>query len=236
MTPPVLDMPTPSPAGGTKRLFWGTLAVWFGTMVAIRILHELRRIPWVNDNLMLFTGLLLIYVPLAVLWKRKERLDFFEPTFLRVLRSLIWVLVLCAAIFPLLEVADRYFQAWFFHRHYVGGNYKGLARTFLFQLLLVGLPEEFFYRGYMQAQLNRVWTKRVSLFGAPVGWSLLATSALFALSHSLITFQWWHFSIFFPSLAFGWLKEKTGAITAGAVFHALCNVYSLWVALNYRPG
>jgi membrane protease YdiL (CAAX protease family) len=236
MTPS--DSPVPPNAGpletAKKQLLRQTLWVWFGTMLAIRLLHEGRRISWINDNLMLLTGLVLLYVPLAVLWRRKEKQNFFETSFAQLLKSLFWVLALSAAIFPILEIGNRYFQEIAFHRHYVGGHYRGLARAALFQFFLVGIPEEFFYRGYLQTQFNRIWEKRIRLLGTPVGWSLLFTSALFALSHRLITFQWWHFSIFFPSLAFGWLRERTGAITAGALFHALCNVYSLWVAMNYR--
>lgn len=223
-----------NPDQANQRLFRQSLWVWFLTILAIRLFHELRRVSFINDNIMLLTGLVLIYVPLWVLWRRKERLDFFESSFHQLLKSLGWFLLLAAIVFPLIEVGNRFFQDFAFHRHYVGGNYRGMAQAALFQFLLVAIPEEFFYRGFLQVQFNRIWGRPWRLFGAPVGKSLFFTSFLFALSHSLITFQWWHFAIFFPSLAFGWLRERTGAITAGSLFHALSNVYSLWVALNYR--
>lgn len=232
MNPP--DEQPATPALDTRALFRQTLWVWFFTMLATRGLYELQRIRFFQENMMLFTGVLLIYVPIFVLWRRKERMDFFEASGPQLLRSLGWFLLLSAIVFPVIEVGNRWFQAEFFHRHYVGGNYQGLAKAALFHFLLVAIPEEFFYRGYMQTQFNRIWGRPFRLFGAPVGWALLFTSLLFALSHSMIVLRWWHFSIFFPSLAFGWLKERTGAITAGALFHALCNVYSFWVALNYR--
>ncbi|KAB2842961.1 CPBP family intramembrane metalloprotease [bacterium] len=232
MNPPAEHPATP--ALDTRALFRQTLWVWFFTMLATRGLYELQRIRFFQENMMLFTGVLLIYVPIFVLWRRKERMDFFEVSGPQLLRSLGWFLLLSAIVFPVIEVGNRWFQAEFFHRHYVGGNYQGLAKAALFHFLLVAIPEEFFYRGYMQTQFNRIWGKPLRLFGAPVGWALLFTSFLFALSHSMIVLRWWHFSIFFPSLAFGWLKERTGAITAGALFHALSNVYSFWVALNYR--
>ncbi len=232
MNPPA-EQPV-RPALDTRALFRQTLWVWFFTMLATRGLYELQRIRFFQENMMLFTGVLLIYVPIFVLWRRKERMDFFEASGPQLLRSLGWFLLLSAIVFPVIEAGNRWFQAEFFHRHYVGGNYQGLAKAALFHFLLVAIPEEFFYRGYMQTQFNRIWGRPFRLFGAPVGWALLFTSLLFALSHSMIVLRWWHFSIFFPSLAFGWLKERTGAITAGALFHALCNVYSFWVALNYR--
>ncbi|MFO1463190.1 MAG: type II CAAX endopeptidase family protein [bacterium] len=218
----------------SRGLLRQTLWVWFFTMLALRGLYELQRIPFFRQNMMLFTGVLLIYVPVLVLWRRRERLDFFEETPSALGRSLFWFALLAAIVFPLLEIGNRWFQGRFFHLHYVGGSYQGLAKAALFQFLLVGIPEEFFYRGYLQTMLDRVWGRPWRLFGAQLGWALPVTSFLFALSHSLIVLRWWHFSIFFPSLAFGWLKEKTGSITAGALFHALSNVYSLWVAMNYR--
>lgn len=218
----------------TRALFRQTLWVWFLAMLATRGLYELQRIPFFQENMMLFTGVLLIYVPIFVLWRRKERIDFFEVSWPQLGRSIGWFLLLAAIVFPVIELGNRWFQATFFHRHYVGGHYEGLAKAALFHFLLVAIPEEFFYRGYMQTQFDRIWGRPFRLFGAPIGWALPFTSFLFALSHSMIVLRWWHFSIFFPSLAFAWLRERTGAVTAGALFHALCNVYSFWVALNYR--
>jgi hypothetical protein len=62
------------------------------------------------------------------------------------------------------------------------------------------------------------------LFGATVGPGLLMTCIIFAFGHSIVEFQWWHFAIFVPSLAFGWLRAKTGDVMAGAFFHAWCNI------------
>ncbi|HKY63465.1 MAG TPA: type II CAAX endopeptidase family protein [bacterium] len=233
MTPPLAPSPA-QPEFDSRRLLRQTLWVWFFTMLATRGLFELQRIPFFRQNLMLFTGILLIYVPVLVLRKPGNRIDFFEKSFGQLLKSLGWVLLVSAIVFPLIELGNRFFQDWAFHRHYVGGNYRGLGKAFLYHFLLVGIPEEFFYRGYMQTQLNRVWGRNWRLLGVAVGKALPITAFLFALSHSMIMLQWWHFAIFFPGLLFGWFRERTGAITAGALFHALCNVYSFWVALNYR--
>lgn len=226
--------PAPAPVFSRKRLLKRTLAFWFLTMLAIRFFHELRRIPFFNDNISLFTGIILIYSPVLILMRDKERLTFFEGSLREVVSSVLWFLLAAVAVFPVLETLNRYFQAYVFHRYYVGGHYQGLASFALFQFLMVAIPEEFFYRGYLQPQFNKIWGKPYRFLGAEFGMGLFFTSFIFALSHSLITFQWWHFSIFFPSLVFGWLREKTGAITAGALFHALSNVFSFWVALNYR--
>ncbi len=97
-----------------------------------------------------------------------------------------------------------------------------------YHLFFVALPEELFYRGYVQSRLDDVWSPRWRFAGATVGPALLVTSVIFAAGHSLVVFQWWHFAIFFPSLAFGWLRARTGHVLAGALFHAWANI---WVAL-----
>lgn len=93
-----------------------------------------------------------------------------------------------------------------------------------YHLFFVAIPEELFYRGYMQSRLDEVWAPRWRIAGAMLGPGWLATCVLFAFGHSLVMFQWWHFAIIVPSLAFGWLRARTGGVLAGAFFHAWCNV------------
>jgi membrane protease YdiL (CAAX protease family) len=93
-----------------------------------------------------------------------------------------------------------------------------------YHLFFVAIPEEMFYRGYVQSRLDEVHPPRWNVFGTRVGPGLLITSLVFALGHSFVVFQWWHVFIVVPSLAFGWLRARTGGIVAGAFFHAWCNV------------
>jgi membrane protease YdiL (CAAX protease family) len=93
-----------------------------------------------------------------------------------------------------------------------------------YHIFFVAIPEEMFYRGWMQSRLDEVFGKRWSVLGTTVGPGLLITCVLFALGHSIVVLQWWHLFIVVPSLAFGWLRERTGGIVAGALFHAWCNV------------
>lgn len=93
-----------------------------------------------------------------------------------------------------------------------------------YHLFYVGIPEEMFYRGYVQSRLDEVWSPRWRVLGATVGPGLLVTSLVFALGHSVVAVQWWHLFIVFPSLVFGWMRARTGGILAGALFHAWSNV------------
>jgi membrane protease YdiL (CAAX protease family) len=93
-----------------------------------------------------------------------------------------------------------------------------------YHLFFVAIPEEFFYRGYVQTRLNEVSPRRFLVAGIPFGHGLWITALLFAFGHSLVEFHWWHFATFFPGLAFGLLRERTGGVLAGAFLHAACNV------------
>jgi membrane protease YdiL (CAAX protease family) len=94
------------------------------------------------------------------------------------------------------------------------------------QLVVVAIPEEVFFRGYLMERLEQVWPPTKNLFGAKVGWALLVSSALFALGHLLVIPNPQRLAVFFPALVFGWMRARTGSIAAGATFHALCNVVS----------
>ena len=93
-----------------------------------------------------------------------------------------------------------------------------------YHLFFVAIPEEFFYRGYIQTRLDEVIEPRWRIFGSRLGWGWLITCVIFAFGHSIVQFQWWHFAIFFPSLIFGWMRARTGTIVAGALFHAWANI------------
>jgi len=96
----------------------------------------------------------------------------------------------------------------------------------LSQIVVVAVPEELFFRGYVLGRLEERWPSRRTLWGARVGWPLLVSSALFALGHVLVDFDGQRLAVFFPALAFGWMRARTGSIAAGALFHALCNLLS----------
>ncbi|MEN0064536.1 MAG: CPBP family intramembrane glutamic endopeptidase [Myxococcota bacterium] len=93
-----------------------------------------------------------------------------------------------------------------------------------YHLFFVAIPEEIFYRGYLQTRLDEVFPPTVQVFGAKLGWGFALTCLLFAFGHSIVLFQWWHVFIVFPSLVFGWMRARTGGFLAGAIFHAWCNV------------
>lgn len=93
------------------------------------------------------------------------------------------------------------------------------------QLLVVALPEELFYRGWVQTTWAATAPGRgVTVLGARLGAGFLATQALFAVGH-LVVLQPWRLATFFPGLLFGWVRERTGGLAAPVLVHALSNLF-----------
>lgn len=101
-----------------------------------------------------------------------------------------------------------------------------IASELFGQLVLIALPEEAFYRGYLQTRLDDVWAPRMRLAGATIGPGLVVGSVIFALGHLATIHVPARLAVFFPSLVFGWLRARTGGVGSSVVFHALCNVFS----------
>jgi uncharacterized protein len=101
------------------------------------------------------------------------------------------------------------------------------------QLLVIALPEEAFYRGYLQTSLERELGGKISVFGARIGWGLVLTSAIFAVGHLFTELNPARLAVFFPSLVFGFLRARSKGIGASVAFHAMCNLFSAYLAHSY---
>jgi membrane protease YdiL (CAAX protease family) len=101
------------------------------------------------------------------------------------------------------------------------------------QLFVIALPEEAFYRGYLQSRLDDAWPPRWRVLGATVGPGLLVASSIFALGHVATVHLATRLAVFFPALLFGWLRARTGGIGASVCFHMICNVYSQALGRGY---
>lgn len=102
------------------------------------------------------------------------------------------------------------------------------------QLVIIALPEEAFYRGYVQSRLDDLFPSKVRVLGAEIGPAILVTSLIFALGHFATIREPARLAVFFPSLLFGWLRARTRGIGAGVAFHATCNVFSELLGKGFR--
>ena len=208
-----------------KKIILELLLVTVIAIVAARICFFLGFLPVFKNFSGTIFAVIFIYVPVLVLWLKKRRIDFLDDRASDYWRSVKYFLVISTIIFPLFILVAHFWQTIVMGRSFVGFSLPQHIFTIIaYNVLLVALPEEFFFRGYFQSTLKSVSVPKWRILGADLGWWWPITAAVFALSHSLVTFQWWHFSIFFPALVFGWLRERTGSITSPVLFHALSNV------------
>ena len=104
------------------------------------------------------------------------------------------------------------------------------------EVIVVAIPEELFFRGYLHGELEKRWPARRRLWGGGLGRALLVSSALFALAHLAITPDPRRLMVFFPGLLFGWMRSATGSIAAGATCHAGSNLLMKVLAATYFGG
>ncbi len=100
-----------------------------------------------------------------------------------------------------------------------------LPQFALAQWLVVAIPEEAFFRGYLQSALARRWPERIPVLGTLVPWrALLVQAAAFGVLHFLTDPHPQRLAVAFPALLFGWMKERRGGIGSATLFHAISNV------------
>lgn len=105
----------------------------------------------------------------------------------------------------------------------------------LMQIVLVAIPEETYFRGYLQRRFALRWPEQERRGFFHLSRANLLTSAIFALAHVVIGFQPGRLAVFFPSLLFGRLAERTGGLAASVTLHMLSNLMMHLVSTQYVP-
>ncbi len=77
------------------------------------------------------------------------------------------------------------------------------------------------FRGWLQ-------TLTVRKFGVYAG--IFITTLLFALSHLVALTGWLRVATFFPGLVMAVLRHRGGSVLPSIIYHALCNVWAVWLA------
>jgi uncharacterized protein len=200
---------------------------YVATAVAAVFLGATWALVWrLDDKRVLASGLALggIVLPGAL-----ETRDLLRS----IVKALGW-----AAVFAAVTFVPFYF-GWqkYWHPHGTWRlriNEMELLNEVAGQLVIIALPEEAFYRGYLQSRLDEALPWKARILGADIGPSLLITSVVFALGHFATIREPARLAVFFPSLVFGWLRARTGGIGAGVAFHASCNIFSELLGKGFR--
>jgi membrane protease YdiL (CAAX protease family) len=247
----------PDPAGTGALVRAWALAV--GGLAAARLLSRVEPTGLLAANLAGVAAVLFVTIPDARLRARGESWQAYglpwhglsdRRTWTAWGRAALQALLVCAVVFPAFAAAF-----WAFGRAlpslpaglaHLLAPYgppaaftlrapDGLAWRIPVQLLVVALPEELFYRGWMQTSWARIAPGRgVTVLGARLGRGFLATQALFALGH-LVVLQPWRLGTFFPALLFGWLRERTGSVAAPVLLHAASNLFLATLEASFYP-
>jgi membrane protease YdiL (CAAX protease family) len=239
------------------------LVVFAVSLAATIVLYRLRGVSIIGDNLHALVGTVFLLLPILVLQRRDEDFGRFgialggllggaprRPGVLglaqdlvtstwrhrsRILGDVAFAIAVACIVFPPFLFAFLFW--WHPTRAFSFVAPPGFAGVALAQLVVVGLPEEFFYRGYLQTRLREAFPRTMRVLGTDVSpLALVATSALFALGHFLVDLDPSRLAVFFPSLLFGWIRERRGTIGSSAVFHAMCNVLVDVLRIGYFGG
>lgn len=216
----------PREAPATPRSLWiEGLSLYAITTLAISAAAIMQRGGvFSGGTLSTITTIVLIYVPLAWIFWRKLDLRPLGVTLERAGYGLKIFALFTLATLPVFYVGNHFWETLVLKHHFRFAMPDGFWTIVVGEILAVALPEEFFYRGYLQSRLEEGSTPRFKALGVRFGWGFLTASVLFALAHTLVTPAWWHVGIVLPALAFGWLRLKTGSILAPVLFHAACNL------------
>ena len=194
----------------------------FAAGATVLILH--LDAAWVRRNQGLFIAAIWLYLPLLAAWLKK--IEFASlglgrpPVWLSLALVGLWVLI----SYPPFYLAWGWVQVYHFGQTFQLARPQGLLNLILVQTLAIALPEEVFFRGYLQSRLNLICGRPWRLWSAEIGPGLFATALVFTLCHLLISVNWLRIAIFFPALLFGWMRERTNSLLAPILFHALSNL------------
>jgi membrane protease YdiL (CAAX protease family) len=92
------------------------------------------------------------------------------------------------------------------------------------QLVVVALPEELFFRGFLLKLLEQRFPPKRRVLGGGIGLALVLSAAAFALIHLPKDGDPRALATFFPGLLFGWMRSATGSILASTLTHAGSNI------------
>lgn len=213
-----------------KKILFQTL----GLTLLLLIVFHLSQIFLPQHWTSLLIPALLLYTPFIYLSVRREPILFLDRSWKQFTGGVLSFVIAVVVVFPIYFVFAHTWMLHIFHfEHFEAAPWTTFTGHLGFQLLAVAIPEEFYFRGFLQGELTKVWKPKWRIWGANLGWGWVITALVFAFAHSVVQWQWWHFSIFFPALLFGYLKERTGSITAPVLFHAFCNCFMDWFSRSY---
>ena len=211
--------PTPAPSDASWGEVVGVYLLSLGCVLVVLLLGQ-GPLKEYRGGLV---GAIYLFLPTLLCRRKHLPVEEYAPLERPTARAVLMALLFALLFFPLFWFVGGWLGLLAPYRAFMLPERFGLL--VLTQLLVVAVPEELFFRGYLQRRLDDLLPPKVTLFGVPLGPSLLLASLAFALAHVLSPLNAARLLTFFPGLAFGFLRAATKGIWAGALFHGLCNIY-----------
>jgi len=176
-------------------------------------------------------GLVFVVLPVALTWRLRG-----DPLGVRVgplgaaLR--LFVLLAGATLVPFVAIWAAAGDASWFPLAPIGplSGAGRIAVALCLQTLAVALPEELFFRGYLQerwAEWRRARGGRaMSVLGAEVGGEVPAAALAFVIAH-LPVHGAAGLLVLAPGLVFGWARARARSIWPGTLLHGVANALVL---------
>lgn len=226
-------------AGRDALVAYALVAVLVTGLVRIDV-----TLPWVGHLGSALVSVLFLYAPMLVLARRGEDLIDYGFHAEPIKKGLVMAGAAIGVIFPIFALGYFAFYEIACHSsvlshlvprnmcaHYagIGGIHApalswGLLEFCLVQLLVVALPEELFFRGFLLGLLEKRFPPARRWLGGGIGMALLVSSLAFALIHIPKDGDPRVLATFFPGLLFGWMRSATGSILAPTIAHGASNI------------
>ena len=127
------------------------------------------------------------------------------------------------AVFVPYVIGHYLFAHWWFGASFRLRVPPDFIESVFDQIVVVALPEEFFFRGYLQTQCDLVWGRPFRFLGARWGIGLPVAALVFAACHVLNGGPA-RLIVFFPGMLYGWLRARTATIAVPTLYHAASNL------------
>jgi membrane protease YdiL (CAAX protease family) len=229
----------PARDGRDALIAWAIVAVLVTGLVRINV-----TLPAIGHLGSALVAVLFLYAPVFYAWRRTEDLVDYGFHAAPIKKGLITAAVAIAVIFPIFalgyfafyEVACNSDLLSHLVPHNMCTRYGGLgglhtpamtgklAEFCAVQLIVVALPEELFFRGFLLGLLEKRFPPKRRILGGGVGLALVISAAMFALIHLPKDGDPRALATFFPGLLFGWMRSSTGSIMASTLTHAGSNI------------
>lgn len=161
-------------------------------------------------------------IPFVVITWQKRAYETYGLSFERP-GSFVFHVTVVAAVFLPYCIGHALFAHWWWGATFHFRLPPSLLWLAVDQVLLIALPEEFFFRGYLQTQLDQAWGTPYRFAGARWGLGVPVAAALFAACHVVYGGPA-RLIVFFAGLLYGWLRARTGTIAVPTLYHAVSNL------------